>query len=113
MPATKKKKIGVPVRAMVATACFLLGTLAVLYYGGRGSSGSSKTASSGGILADLLQGYDPNQDFCFADTDNPGKYCWYCYDARPYGNWKGEGGRGYGDCGKKCTNFLEPAYLCY
>ena len=49
--------------------------------------------------------YDPRQDFCFADTDNPGKYCWYYTDKLPYGNWKGEGGRGYDKCGGYCSAY--------
>ena len=47
--------------------------------------------------------YDPSQDFCYKDKDNVGKYCWYPTDNFPCGNWKGEGGRGYNDCGPKCT----------
>ena len=48
--------------------------------------------------------YDPSQDFCFADTDNAGKYCWYPSDNTPDGNWKGEGGHAPGDCGDLCTD---------
>ena len=174
MPATKKKKIGVPMRAMIATLCFLLGTLAVLYSGGRGRSNTNRT---GGTVEALLLGqnqdapvvydpiqdfcfkdnanankycwythdyfpfgnwvgwdaaygqcgdkctifadsshnrdlmYNPDYDFCFADTDNPGKYCWFCSDNRPYGNWKGEGGYASGDCGSICTNVAHPSAL--
>ena len=83
VPAGKKKN-GVPtMRAMLVTTCFILGTLAVIYYG----RGSSSTTSSGGISAALLQGYnpdgydpdgyDPDSDYCFTDTDTPGNYCWF------------------------------------
>ena len=90
-------------RAVIAT-CILLGTLAVIYSGGRSSS------RSGGLSAALFLGhnqaapvvYDPSQDFCFADNDNADKYCWYPTDNFPVGNWKGEGGHGYGDCGPVC-----------
>ena len=50
-----------------------------------------------------VQLYDPNQNFCYKDNDNPGKYCWYPCDKIPYGNWVGEGGHGYNDCGPTCT----------
>ena len=97
MPATKKKN-GIPMRAMIAM-CFLLGTLAVLY-----------SHLTGGTSEALLLGqnqaasrvYDPNQDYCFADTDNPGKYCWFCFDDYPYGNWEGVTGAAAGDCGSIC-----------
>ena len=47
--------------------------------------------------------YDPNQDFCFTDNDNVGKFCWYPTDNTPVGvNWGGVTGRGYNDCGPKC-----------
>ena len=109
-PATQKKN-GVPtMRAMIVTTCFLLGTLAVIY-GGRGSSSSH--TRSGDLAAELLRkaddtsyNYDPTSDFCFTDTDTAGKYCWYPTDNRPCGNWKGEGGHGYNDCGRKCTRVL-------
>ena len=47
--------------------------------------------------------YDPSKDFCFSNNDTAGKYCWYPTDFFPYGNWKGEGDRGYNECGDKCT----------
>ena len=47
VPATKKKN-GVPMRTMIATTCFFLGTLAVIY--GRSNS-SSSTASSLPLVA--------------------------------------------------------------
>ena len=116
VPATKKKKNGVPMRAMIAT-CFLLGTLAVLYYG----RGRSNTNHTDGTSKALLLGqnqaapvYNPDHDFCFADTDNPGKYCWFCFDNLPVGNWKGEGGHVYNDCGDMCTEFKprDPRGIC-
>ena len=48
--------------------------------------------------------YDPSQDFCFTNNDMFDKFCWYPDDRLPRGNWKGEGGRGYNDCGPKCTD---------
>ena len=109
-PSTKKKH-GLPMRAVVAT-CVLLGTLAVLSSPlRRGSNRHNDTHLTGGIAAALFLDnnqaatpvYDPTQDFCFADTDNPGKYCWYFKDCLPVGNWKGEDGHGSGNCGKQCT----------
>ena len=47
--------------------------------------------------------YDPTQDFCYTDRDNHGKYCWYFRDSFPVGHWEGVTGRGYNDCGPKCT----------
>ena len=91
-------------------ACVVLGTLAVMISGSRGSnSNRSSTASSDDISsAALLRGYDPSQDFCFKDNDNDGKYCWYPTDGLgPCGNWKGEGGHGSNDCGQKCTKMYE------
>ena len=55
VPTTKKKNDGVPLRLMIATVCFLLGTLAMIYGGGRGSSSSSNnTHLTGGISEALL-----------------------------------------------------------
>ena len=51
--------------------------------------------------------YNPKQHYCYTDKDNAGKYCWYLEDKLPYGNWKGEGGHGYNDCGPEC---LMPEY---
>ena len=51
--------------------------------------------------------YNPQFCFCFTDTDNPGKYCWYPTNHLPYGDWKGAGGRNYNDCGGKCTKFAD------
>ena len=54
--------------------------------------------------------YDPNQDFCFKDNVNDGKYCWYYFENRfpsPVGQWEGENGRGSGDCGDLCTKFVD------
>ena len=115
---TIKKKNGGPMRAMIATCC-LLGTLAVIY-GGRGSS---STDSSGGISADLLRShnqaasmYEPSQDYCFRDNDNPDKFCWYPHDYFPCGNWNGftcAGGHGCAQCGPKCTEvyYIEDGVL--
>ena len=94
------KKNGAPMmRAVIATTCFLLGTLAVLFSGGSGSS-SSNTASSGVLSVALLLGqnqaasvYDPSHDWCFTDHDNPGKLCWYPIHRYPCGSWGGVGMR--------------------
>ena len=51
--------------------------------------------------------YDPSYDFCFKDNDNAGKYCWYPNDRLPDGNWKGEGGHAYNDCGDLCTDVAD------
>ena len=94
MPATKKKD-GVPtMRVMIATACFLLATLAVLYSDGSGSPGVA------------LMVYDPIQDYCFEDKANLGKYCWGRINEFPYGHWKGVNDRGSGDCGEYCYSFI-------
>ena len=92
--ATTKKKHGAPMRAKIATTCFFLGTLAVIY-GGRGSS-SSNTNRTAGVSADLLRShnqaasmYEPSQDYCFRDNDNPDKFCWYPHDYFPCGKWYG------------------------
>ena len=99
--ATKKKNGGVPRRLMIATACFFLGTLAVLY-GGRG--GRSHIRSDGTLDALLLgHNYDPNSDHCFTDEDNPGKYCWFHKEHIPCGNWIFDGKHGNNNCGPKCT----------
>merc|ERR1719162_1785832 len=103
-------------RAVVAT-CVLLGTLTVLSSPlRRGSNRHNDTHLTGGIAAALFHRmniqaatpvYDPTQDFCFADTDNPGKYCWDIKDCSPYPKeqWKGVSGHGFGNCGKQCTKF--------
>ena len=106
-----KKKNGVPtIQAMIGT-CLLLGTISVIYYGGSDSSNSTFHHAADTSEAFLLRHnqaapgvYDPKQDFCFKDTDNAGKYCWYPEDKSPYGNWVGDGGHGYSDCGLKCTD---------
>ena len=51
--------------------------------------------------------YDPSQDFCFKDKENMDKYCWDPDDRLPVGNWKGEGGHIYNDCGPKCIDATE------
>ena len=119
VPATKKKNGGVPMRLMIATTCILLGTLAVLYVG----SGSSSTASSGGLAADLLRSqnqapelYAPGgYDKCYRDKDNPGKYCWH--DSRfmggcgscwpfPMEQWEIDPNpHGNNNCGQLCDQF--------
>jgi hypothetical protein len=43
--------------------------------------------------------YDPHEDFCFSDEDNPGKYCWCPKYKIPYGNWRVNGDRGFNQCG--------------
>ena len=106
VPATQKT-YGVPRRAMIATTWVLLGTLALIY-GGRGRSNS--TASSAGISAALLLDqwtvpvvFDPDQDYCFMDTDNPSKYCWFpTYNREPCGNWEEVINPLHG-CGTPCT----------
>ena len=99
----RKKKHGVPtLRALIVGSCFVLGTLAVMIYGGRGGS-SSTTHRTAGSTADLLRGYDPSQDFCFQDNDNNDKLCWYPTDNFPCGDWKGVSGLGSDQCGPPCT----------
>ena len=117
--AKQKKKNGVPtMRAMIATTCFFLGTLAVLYSGGSGSRNTHRTDGTAETLLlgqkQAWQTYDPRKDYCFADNDNPGKYCWFCFDNLPDGNWKGEGGHIYNDCGDMCTEFkpTDPRGIC-
>ena len=114
------KKNGAPMmRAVIATTCFLLGTLAVLFSGGSGSS-SSNTASSGVLSVALLLGqnqaasvYDPSHDWCFKDNDNDGKYCWFPTHNYPCGNWGGWDAA-YDNCGPKCTTvyWYEDKYSC-
>ena len=109
--ATQKKTHGVPRRLMIATTCFLLGTLAVIYYGGSDSS-SSSTASSVGISAALLLDhnqaaplYDSNTDYCFKSKAAADEYCWYPTDSFPEGPfWKGVDTQGNNNCGPKCTS---------
>ena len=109
VPATKKTH-GVPMRAMIATTCVLLGTLAVLYSGGRGSNRHNNTHLTEGTSTALLHGqnqaarvFDPSQNYCYKDNDHADKYCWFPLDNLPSGNWKADGGRGYNDCGPECT----------
>ena len=99
----RKKKHGVPtLRALIVGSCFVLGTLAVMIYGGRGGS-STTTHRTDGSTADLLRGYDPSQDFCFRDNDNNDKLCWYPTDDFPCGDWTGVSGFGSDQCGPPCT----------
>jgi len=118
-----KKKNGVPsIRAMIVTTCLSLGTLAVICYGGSGSSNSIFHHAADTSEALLLRHnqaapgvydprvYDPKQDFCFKDTDNAGKYCWYPEDKTPfpgYPQWKGASGHGYDNCGLLCTSLCD------
>ena len=112
------KKNGVPVRAMIATCIFLLGTLAVLYSGGSGSSNRTAGTSEALLLGHTQAApalYDPFQDFCFADKDNPGKYCWH--DSRfmggcgscwpfPMEQWEIDPNpHGNNNCGQLCDQF--------
>ena len=101
---TKKKNGGVPMRLMIATFCFVLGTLAVIYYDGSDSTSSSNTVNLGAALLDDV--YDPSSDFCFEDNENANKYCWYRRGYWPVGNWQWAtcaGGHGCAQCGSKCT----------
>ena len=118
-----KKKNGVPsIRAMIVTTCLSLGTLAVICYGGSGSSNSIFHHAADTSEALLLRHnqaapgvydprvYDPKQDFCFKDTDNAGKYCWYPEDKSPcpgQPQWKGVDGHGYNNCGLLCTAVVD------
>ena len=114
--AATKKKNGVPtMRTMIAT-CFLLVTIAVLYYGRGSSSRSSNTHRTDGTSAALLLGhnqaalvyydpyYDPSQDYCFMEQYGDGKYCWYPTEdyISPVGTWTAVTGRGFDSCGPEC-----------
>ena len=102
--ATTKKKTNVPMRLMIATTCFVLGTLAVIYYDGSDSTSSSNTVNLGAALLDDV--YDPSSDFCFKDNENANNYCWYRRGYWPVGNWQWAtcaGGHGCAQCGSKCT----------
>merc|ERR1712028_173060 len=97
---TTKKKNGVPMRLMIATTCFVLGTLAVIYYDGSDSTSSSNTVNLGAALLDDV--YDPSSDFCFKNNEERHENCWYPKDDFPVGNWDGViclGGRGCYPCG--------------
>ena len=59
-----------------------------------------------------VERYDPSQDFCFKDNKNVNKYCWYPKDYMPCGDWKGEGGHGYDNCGPKCKHMGLSEYSC-
>ena len=62
-------------------------------------------AFKGFVYGTVTTVYDPQFFFCFEDTDDPGKYCWYPTYHLPYGNWEGRSGRAYDNCGSKCTKF--------
>ena len=48
--------------------------------------------------------YDPSKNFCYADAENVGKYCWHSTHHYPIGmNWYGVTGAGYDNCGPECT----------
>ena len=112
--ATTKKKNGGPMRVMIATSLFLLGTLAVIY-GGSSSSNSNNRAVG---LSDALLLRQKNQaaklyapgtsDVCFADKRNTGKYCWYINSSTPYPaeQWEiAPTPHGNNNCGQMCTEF--------
>ena len=82
--AATQKKHGVSRRAMIATMCFLLGTLAVIYVG-RGSS-SSNNSNSRGMLVDVFGG----KPCCPKNTDGCTAF-----------NNKGQAPMGWGD--KNCN----------
>ena len=112
VPAAQKTH-GVSRRAMIATTCFLLlGTIAVLYstHRTKGTWESLPMGQNPGVAlaAYDLQGYDPSRDYCFKDNDTPDNYCWYPHDFFPIGDWRGVGGRSYGDCGDECTTVHDP-----
>ena len=98
------KKNGVPVRAMIATCIFLLGTLVVLYSGGSGSSNRTAGTSEALLLGHTQAApyYEEKKDYCFKDNDNVNTYCWYPTDIIPFGNWAGVLGHGDGNCGPQC-----------
>ena len=110
--AAKQKKNGGPMRAMIATSLFLLGTLAVIY-GGSSSSNSNNRAvglSDALLLRQKNQAaklYAPSADFCFQATGVvPAQYCWSPTDEVPYlGNWKQVPSYSHGNdnCGPLCT----------
>ena len=54
--------------------------------------------------------YNPQYqgEYCFQDNDTPDNYCWYPHDFFPIGDWRGVGGRSYGDCGDECTTVHDP-----
>ena len=46
--------------------------------------------------------FRPGYDFCFNDTDNTWKYCWFPTYRLPYGNWEQVVSSAYISCGLKC-----------
>ena len=132
VPTTKKKKNGVPLRLMIATVCFLLGTLAVLYSGGRGSSRHNNTHLPGGTSETLLLRHSQ----AALDTASKGIYM-DCGDAPlcgvltletglgsgPYhhdfvsvhGLWPEVGDYGTSACIPPAASFADPrtVYSCY
>ena len=124
LASTKKKKNGVPMRAMIATCIFLLGTIVVLYSGGSGSNTNRTDVISEALLlgqknqaAPLL--FDSQTDYCFK-SKTVDQYCWYPTDRFPYGPWKGTSEMGDNDCGPMCNQFADdsgryaiPGYINY
>ena len=106
--SSTKKKNGVPMMRAVIATWFLLGTLAVIY-GGRGSV-LPRQISDNTCLDHGASVYDPNQAYCFADTDNADKNCWCPTDNYPVGRWKGVSGVAYDQCGDKCTEVHPTGY---
>ena len=96
--STKKENDGVPMRTMIVTTCFVLGTIAVIY----GGSGSS--SNNGDVL------YDSSTDYCFKST-TVDQYCWYPTDRFPKGPWKGVSGVGDNHCGLMCNQFPDSGAL--
>ena len=52
--------------------------------------------------------YDNNKQY----NKNVDKYCWYPTNNIPCGDWKGEGGHGYDNCGPKCKRVYWDTYSC-
>ena len=103
------KKNGVPMRVMIATTCFFLGTLAVIHYG-RSNINTHRTESTSEALllghTQVGPAFDPCYDHCFKATQVEfDQYCWYPTQIAmfPSGNWKKAEGAGYDDCGPECT----------
>ena len=108
--SSTKKKNGVPMMRAVIATWFLLGTLAVIYYGGPGCADNTGAGDSSVCLDHGASVYDPSHGYCFADTDNAGKNCWCPTDNYPVGRWKGVSGVAYGQCGEKCTEVHPTGY---
>ena len=97
----KQKTNGVPtvptMQARIATCLFLLGTLAVLFWGGSSNTNTNtNTHRTDGTLEALLLGhplaareeyYDPSHGYCFHDSTLE-QHCWYPTKNYHVGNWK-------------------------